>query len=80
MRKAAVEAAELSVTANKKSFEGGVKSVIDVLNSIETVYVVKTEHATAVLALADNLLNLRLQQGYAADDSLAEVQALLFTP
>jgi outer membrane protein TolC len=80
MRKAAVQAAELSVTANRKSFEGGVKSVIDVLNSIETVYMVKTEHATAVLALAENLLNLRLQQGYAADDSLAEVQALLFAP
>lgn len=79
VRLQAVRAAELSVLANQKSFEGGVKTVMDVLNSIQTVYAVKTDYVKALLALADSLLQLRIQQGYDGNQGLADVQALLFS-
>lgn len=77
MQQAAVEAAELSVEGNEKSFKGGVRSIIDVLNSIEVLYTVKTDLVKSLLALADGLLNLRMIEGNKAADSLAEVETIL---
>jgi len=78
MQQAAVEAAQLSVEANEKSFRGGVRSSTDVLNSIEVLYTVKTDLAKSLLTLSDGLLNLRLIEGNKAADSLAEVETLIF--
>jgi protease secretion system outer membrane protein len=76
-RQTAVEAAELSVTANDKSFKGGVRTMVDVLNSIEVLYTVKSELVQTVLAFADKLLQLRLAEGKPASDVLAEVESFL---
>ena len=76
-RQTAVEAAELSVTANDKSFKGGVRTMADVLNSIEVLYTVKSELVQTVLAFADKLLQLRLAEGKPASDVLAEVESFL---
>lgn len=73
-----IRSAELSVEANDKSFKGGVRSQIDVLNSIQTYYQVQQEYVTAVLTLADNYLNLLLQAATPTNDAVAQVQTLLF--
>lgn len=74
----AIKSAELSVEANEKSFKGGVRSQIDVLNSIQTLFQVQQDYVTAVLTLADNYLNLLLQSATPADEAIAMVQTILF--
>ena len=74
----AIQSAQLSVEANEKSFKGGVRSQIDVLNSIQTLYQVQQDYVSAVLTLADNYLNLLLQAATPADDAVALVQNVLF--
>ena len=78
IRLASIRSAELSVEANDKSFKGGVRSQIDVLNSIQTYYQVQQEYVTAILTLADNYLNLLLQAATPTNDAVAQVQTLLF--
>lgn len=78
IRLKAIEAAQLSVEANEKSFRGGVRSQIDRLNSIQTLYQVQQDYVNAVLTLADNYLNLLLQSGTAVDTAVAQVQTVLF--
>ena len=57
----AIEAAELSLEANQKSYEGGVRSTVDVLNATQTVFQVKSEYITTATQQAENLLSLALQ-------------------
>lgn len=74
----AIRSAELSVEANERSFRGGVRSQIDVLNSIQILFQVQQEYVNAVLALAENHLNLLLQSATPVDEAMAQVQAALF--
>lgn len=76
-RRAAIEAAQLSVEANEKSLRGGVRSMVDLLNAIEIAYRLKDEHIQTILTLGDSLLQLRLQEGIDPLDSLREVDALI---
>lgn len=78
IRLEAIHSAELSVEANEKSFKGGVRSQIDVLNSIQTLYQVQLDYVNAVLTLADNYLNLLLQAATPVDDAMVLVQTVLF--
>ncbi len=78
IRLEAIHSAELSVDANEKSFRGGVRSQIDVLNSIQTLYQVQQDYVNAVLTLAENYLNLLLQAATPADQAIASTQAVLF--
>lgn len=78
MYQAAVEAAEFSVLANEKSFKGGVRSIVDVLNSIEALYIAKSDLVKSLMTLSDGLLNLWILEGASASDSLAEVEQILF--
>lgn len=77
MQQASVAAAELSVEANEKSYKGGVRSIQDVLGSIDVLYTAKTDLMKSVVALMDGLLKLRIIEGNKAADSLAEVESLL---
>lgn len=77
MQQSAVEAAELSVEANDKSFKGGVRSMQDVLTSIEVLYTVKADRVKSLLSLADGMLNLRMMEGVKAAESLTEVESTL---
>jgi len=74
----AIRSAELSVVANEKSFAGGVRTTIDVLNSIQALYQTREEYVNAVLTLAENLLSVRLKVVMPVQDCLNEVSALLF--
>lgn len=78
IRLEAIKSAELSVEANEKSFVGGVRSQIDVLNSIQTKYQVEQEYVNAVLIMAENYFDLLLQAATPVDEAMATVQAVLF--
>ncbi len=58
IQKDAIASAELSVEANTKSYQGGVRSAVDVLNAIQTLYQVKSDYANAVVQQAENLMQL----------------------
>ena len=73
-RLAAIDAANLSIEANEKSFKGGVRSKTDVLNSIEMLYSIKMEYIGALLEMGGNLLNFKLQQGNSAIQGLKDVE------
>ncbi|MEO5377108.1 MAG: TolC family protein [Magnetococcus sp. DMHC-6] len=77
MRLAAIEAAELSVDANKKSYKGGVRTLLDVLGSIEVLYSVKNEFIRSLLNLGDNVINLHLLRGGDVESGLEMVENML---
>jgi len=74
----AVEAAELSVEANKKSYEGGVRTNVDVVNSIQVLYEVKNQYVVAATNVADNLLSMQLLAASEPREALATTQTFLF--
>lgn len=77
-RLAAIEAAKVSVEANEKSFKGGVRSMLDVLTSIETQFAVHMEYVGTLLELGTNLMSYKLQLGNGTVDGFREVeQAIL---
>ena len=61
IQKDAIGAAELSLEANQKSYEGGVRSTVDVLNATQTLFQVKSDYVTTASTQAENLLGLALQ-------------------
>lgn len=73
----AIEAAELSVQANSRSYEGGVRSSVDVVNAIQTLFEVKNAYVTAATTLAVNYLNVQLLAGVPTLDALDSTQAFL---
>lgn len=54
-----VEAAKLGLEASEKSFKGGVRTLIDVLNSIQTAAVTVDDYVAAVLNLGTNFVALQ---------------------
>jgi protease secretion system outer membrane protein len=78
-RREAIEAAKLSVTANEKSYKGGVRSILDVLASIDALYSIEGEYVDAALALGENFLNLRIQQGQHVIKSLRDVEHIILS-
>lgn len=74
----AIASAELSVEANRKSYEGGLRSNIDVVNSIQVLFEVKNEYVLALTQQAEYLMKLLLLAGYEADKAIALVQRFLF--
>ncbi len=71
IQKDAIAAAELSLEANQKSYEGGVRSTVDILNATQTVFQVKSEYVTTATAQAENLLSLALQTNINPHDAMA---------
>lgn len=61
IQKDAIAAAELSLEANQKSYEGGVRSAVDILNATQTVFQVKSDFVSAATNQAENLLGLAMQ-------------------
>jgi protease secretion system outer membrane protein len=74
----AIKAAELSVEANAKSYEGGVRSAVDVLNATQTVFQVKSDYVTGVTTLTENLLALMNLSNTNPTDSLETAYKYLF--
>ena len=77
-KKNAVEAAKLSVDANERSSTAGVRTTIEVLNSIDTLYQTRNEYASTAVNLGNSFLNLLLISGTPPEDAIAQTQAFLF--
>jgi outer membrane protein TolC len=75
IKKSAVEFAQLSVEANQKSFQAGVRSTTDVLNSIQVLFQVKNEYVQAVTQLSETYLNLALISSEDPASSLNNLQS-----
>jgi protease secretion system outer membrane protein len=58
IQKDAVAAAELSLEANQKSYEGGVRSAVDILNATQTVFQVKSDYVQLLISETESLLSL----------------------
>jgi protease secretion system outer membrane protein len=74
----AIAAAELSVEANTKSYQGGVRSAVDVLNAIQTSFQVKSEYVQLATTQAENILSLMLLAATDPTDAVAQTHRYLF--
>lgn len=74
IKKSAVDSAQLSVEANQKSFQAGVRSTTEVLNSIQVLFQVKNEYVQAVTQLSESYLNLSLIAAEEPSLSLNQLQ------
>jgi outer membrane protein TolC len=78
IRNQAVDTAKLSVTANQKSYEAGVKSTTDVLLAIQSLAQTRNDYALAATQQALNLLNLLLIGAEEPAAAVKQTQAFLF--
>lgn len=78
IQKQAIAAAELSVEANTKSYQGGVRSAVDVLNAIQTLYQVKSDYAQQAASQAESLMALMLLTATESRDAVALTNRFLF--
>jgi outer membrane protein TolC len=78
IQKDAIAAAELSVEANTMSYQGGVRSAVDVLNAIQTVYQVKSEYAQMATSQAENILALSLLAATDPRQAVQQARSYLF--
>lgn len=76
----AIEAAELGLAANEQSFEGGVRTKIDVLNALQALLTAKEAHLSAQLVLAESLLGLQLLAASDIPTTLQRIQQQFFGP
>ena len=74
----AIEAANLSVEANQKSYVGGVRNAIDVLNAIQIVYQLKSDYIKLAVKNANDILSLLLLIGEPSDTVVQKVNDYLF--
>jgi len=74
----AMDSARLSVTANQKSYEAGVKSTTDVLIAIQTLYQTRNEYAQAATSQASNFMNLLLVAAEEPEQVVQKTQLFLF--
>ncbi len=74
----AIAAAELSLEANTKSYEGGVRSAVDILNATQTVFQVKSDYVTSVTAQAEAVLSLLNQSSLDVNEGLSTAYRFLF--
>lgn len=77
-KRSAIDAAELSVEANTKSAQAGVRSTVEVLNSIDTLYQTKNDYATTTVSVAEALLKLLLASAQTPSTAISQTQTFLF--
>ncbi len=73
IQKDAIAAAELSLEANQKSYEGGVRSTVDILNATQTVFQVKSDYVNLISAQSESMLSLNSQTGVSLDSCLKSI-------
>ena len=69
----AIESAKLSVEANQQSYQGGVRTAIDVINAIQTLYQVKSEYINIITVLSENYLSLLMLDSIEPDENLKKI-------
>jgi outer membrane protein TolC len=78
VQKSAIAAAELSLEANIKSYAGGVRSAVDILNATQTVFQVKSDYVTTVTTQSEAILGLLTQSSLDVNDALTNAYKFLF--
>jgi protease secretion system outer membrane protein len=78
IRLQAIDSAALSVVANEKSFKGGVRTRLDVLNSVQTQFQVNEDYVTTVMTMADQYVGYGIGLAWATDEIVRGLQTLLF--
>lgn len=78
IQKSAIAAAELSLEANQKSYEGGVRSAVDILNATQTVFQVKSDYITFLTNQAESILSLLHQVSPESGETLVVADKFLF--
>lgn len=71
IQKEAIDAAELSVEANRQSYQGGVRTAVDVINAIQTMFQVKSEYVSMATTQSENIINLMSLAGSEINGSIA---------
>lgn len=79
VRVEAIQASELSLDANEQSFKGGVRTKLDVLNALQALFQARADYASAQLRLGEAYLSLLTVSAADADESLKQINNLLFT-
>jgi len=74
----AIAAAELSVDANRQSYQGGVRTAVDVINAIQTTFQVKSDYFTMATTQSENILSLILLAATDPKDAVAETYRHMF--
>lgn len=78
VRQEALRAAELSVEANERSFDGGVRTRLDVLNALQARFQSQADLVSAQLRLGDAMLALQVISAGDLPAALADVQSQVF--
>jgi len=78
IRLEAIQAAKLGLEATEKSFKGGVRSQIDVLNSIQTLFQTNDDYVASVLGLGVSFIALHAMVDTPAADVLDRLERFLF--
>jgi protease secretion system outer membrane protein len=78
IQREAMAAAELSVEANRQSYQGGVRTAVDVINAIQTAYQVKSDYYNLATAQSENILSLILLAATDPQDAVADTYRYLF--
>lgn len=78
IKKQAIVAAEKSVKANQISYEAGVRTLTDVLNSIQTQFQAINDYSQTVTSVSENIMNFYLLEGSDIFDAVAKTQLFLF--
>jgi len=78
VQREAIAAAELSVEATRQSYQGGVRTALDVINALQTVYQVKSEYVGLATAQSENILSLILLAAINPQDGVNETYRYLF--
>jgi protease secretion system outer membrane protein len=74
----AIVVAQQSVEATEKSFIGGVRTRIDVLNALQTVYQLKTDYLASMLRFGEIHLMFDLASARDPEEALQRVEAAIF--
>ncbi len=74
----AIGSAELSVEANRQSYQGGVRTAVDVINAIQTAYQVRSDYLNLMLTQTENILNLLMLSNLDINSSLIEINKYLY--
>lgn len=74
----AIDAAQMSLSANQQSFQGGVRSKIDVLNALQALLTAREAHLGAQLVLAESLLGLQLLSSSEIPGALKSIHQQFF--
>jgi outer membrane protein TolC len=79
IQREAIAAAELSVEANRQSYQGGVRTAVDVINAIQTAFQVKSEYVGLATTQAENILSLILLAATEPREAVSETYGYLFS-